>query len=99
MWGATVVGFGSYSSRYPSGRDGTAARVGFSPRKDSLVLYVLGGMRTGSQSCCSDLVRTSRGRDVSTSNVSRTSIMECSTHWSTDRRVHRGADRRASAND
>ena len=44
MWGASIVGFGSYQYRYQSGHEGTAALVGFSPRKANLVLYLVGGV-------------------------------------------------------
>jgi hypothetical protein len=43
MWGASIVGFGSYRYRYESGREGTAPLVGFAPRKANLVLYLVGG--------------------------------------------------------
>jgi Domain of unknown function (DU1801) len=43
LWGATIVGFGSYHYRYESGHEGTSALVGFSPRKPHLVLYLVGG--------------------------------------------------------
>lgn len=43
MWGSSIVGFGSYHYRYESGREGDAPRVGFSPRKGSLVFYVMDG--------------------------------------------------------
>jgi hypothetical protein len=43
MWGPSIVGFGSYGYRYDSGHEGTACRLGFSPRKAQLVLYVLVG--------------------------------------------------------
>lgn len=41
MWGATMVGFGSYHYRYDSGREGDSLAVGFSPRKKKLALYGL----------------------------------------------------------
>jgi hypothetical protein len=41
MWGPTIVGFGSYHYKYDSGHEGTMCRLGFSPRKAELVLYVL----------------------------------------------------------
>jgi Domain of unknown function (DU1801) len=44
MWGTSIVGFGSYHYRYESGHEGTAALVGFSPRKANLVLYLVGGV-------------------------------------------------------
>lgn len=43
MWGPSIVGFGSYDYTYDSGHSGTACRLGFSPRKAELVLYVLTG--------------------------------------------------------
>ena len=43
MWGAGIVGFGSYHYRYDSGREGDMCRVGFSPRARELVLYIIDG--------------------------------------------------------
>ncbi len=43
MWGPSIIGFGRYRYRYDSGREGEMARIGFSPRKASLVLYIAGG--------------------------------------------------------
>jgi Domain of unknown function (DU1801) len=43
MWGPSIVGYGRYRYKYESGREGEACRVGFSPRKASLVLYVDAG--------------------------------------------------------
>jgi len=40
MWGTSIVGFGSQHYKYPSGREGDWFRTGFSPRKDSLTLYI-----------------------------------------------------------
>jgi len=42
MWGPTIIGFGSYTYTYASGHGGTACRIGFSPRKAELVLYLPG---------------------------------------------------------
>lgn len=42
MWGPSIVGYGSYSYRYESGREGAAARAGFSPRKPALTIYLMG---------------------------------------------------------
>ena len=39
MWGPTIIGFGSYHYKYESGHEGDSPLAGFSPRKDSLVLY------------------------------------------------------------
>ncbi|UVO54981.1 DUF1801 domain-containing protein [Sphingomonas sp. SUN039] len=43
MWGPSIIGFGSYRYKYDSGHEGTSCRIGFSPRKAELVLYVLSG--------------------------------------------------------
>lgn len=43
MWGPSIVGVGSYRYKYESGREGTMARVSFSPRAKELALYVHGG--------------------------------------------------------
>lgn len=40
MWGPSIVGFGSYHYKYASGHEGDSPLAGFSPRKDSLVVYV-----------------------------------------------------------
>jgi hypothetical protein len=63
MWGTSIVGFDQYHYKYDSGREGDMCMVGFSPRSDSLTLYInpgferyaalmkrLGKHRTG-QSC------------------------------------------------
>jgi len=43
MWGASIIGFGSYHYKYASGREGDWMRVGFSPRKQNLSLYLTNG--------------------------------------------------------
>lgn len=43
MWGPSIVGFGSYRYRYASGREGSSLVVGFAPRKQNLVLYIMPG--------------------------------------------------------
>lgn len=43
MWGASIIGFGSYRYKYESGREGESLRVGFSPRKANLVIYIMPG--------------------------------------------------------
>jgi hypothetical protein len=42
LWAAGIVGFGEYRYRYPSGRKGVAGLAAFAPRKDSLVIYLIG---------------------------------------------------------
>lgn len=40
MWGPTIIGFGRYHYKYPSGHEGESALIGFSPRKAAFSLYV-----------------------------------------------------------
>ena len=40
MWGPAIIGFGRYHYKYESGREADMLRVGFSPRKDALALYI-----------------------------------------------------------
>jgi len=41
MWGTSIVGFGKYHYKYASGREGDWFLTGFSPRKQSLTLYIM----------------------------------------------------------
>ena len=43
MWGPSIIGFGSYHYKYESGREGDMPLIGFSPRKQSLSLYIMSG--------------------------------------------------------
>lgn len=43
MWGNSIIGFGDYHYKYESGREGDFFKVGFSPRKTSLTLYIMPG--------------------------------------------------------
>jgi hypothetical protein len=43
MWGTSIVGFGSYHYKGKSGREGDWMLTGFSPRKQNLTLYLMGG--------------------------------------------------------
>lgn len=44
MWGASIIGFGDTHYKYASGREGDWFLVGFSPRKQNLVLYLTCGL-------------------------------------------------------
>ncbi|MDQ5951858.1 MAG: hypothetical protein QG639_1139 [Patescibacteria group bacterium] len=46
LWGPSIIGFGKYHYKYASGHEGDMCRVGFSPRKSSLVLYLMPGFDT-----------------------------------------------------
>ena len=42
MWGTSIIGFGTYHYRYPSGREGDSALASFSPRSQHLAIYLIG---------------------------------------------------------
>ena len=43
MWGENIVGYGHYDYTYASGHSGSWFRIGFSPRKQNLTLYLMCG--------------------------------------------------------
>lgn len=43
MWGKSIIGFGSYHYKYDSGQEGDWMATGFSPRKQSLTIYLMSG--------------------------------------------------------
>ena len=43
MWGPSIVGFGMYHYKYPSGTEGDWMLTGFSPRKQALTVYIMAG--------------------------------------------------------
>ena len=43
MWGASMIGFGSYTYKYDSGRSGDWPLTAVSPRKQNLVVYIMPG--------------------------------------------------------
>lgn len=45
MWGSSIVGFGSYHYKYDSGHEGDMCKVGFSPRKANITLYISMGTK------------------------------------------------------
>ena len=44
MWGPSIVGFGSYHYKYPTGNEGDWFLTGFSPRKQNITLYLMCGL-------------------------------------------------------
>jgi len=46
MWGASIIGFGTYHYTYESGREGDTVLIGFSPRKAAMVLYGVTGTKS-----------------------------------------------------
>jgi hypothetical protein len=45
MWGTAIVGFGRYLMTYADGREAEWPVVGFSPRKNDLVVYLMSGFK------------------------------------------------------
>jgi Domain of unknown function (DU1801) len=43
MWGPSIIGFGKYAYTYDSGHSGVSMRVGFSPRKAAMTVYIVPG--------------------------------------------------------
>lgn len=43
MWGPSIIGFGKIVYHYESGREGNWFSIGFSPRKQHLVVYTMTG--------------------------------------------------------
>jgi hypothetical protein len=44
MWGSSIVGCGKHHYVYESGREGNTMIIGFSPRKQNIAIYLLGGI-------------------------------------------------------
>ena len=72
MWGANIVGFGSYRYKYASGREGDWMLTAFSPRKQNITLYIMAGFeqydelmsRLGKHSCGKSCLYIKRLSDV-----------------------------------
>jgi nucleoid DNA-binding protein len=47
MWGANIIGFGTFRLRYPDGREIDWMQVGLSPRKQNLTVYIHGAYVQG----------------------------------------------------
>ena len=43
LWGSSIIGYGSYSYQTADTNTHQFMRTGFSPRKQNLVLYIMGG--------------------------------------------------------
>jgi hypothetical protein len=44
MWGSSIIGFGTFHYVYESGREGDTILIGFSPRKQNISIYLMGGL-------------------------------------------------------
>src|ERR1700690_3469066 len=45
MWGSAIIGFGTFHYVYESGREGDTILIGFSPRKQNISIYMMGGLK------------------------------------------------------
>ena len=61
MWGTSIIGFGSYTYQYSSGRSGDWPITGVSPRKQALTVYIMTGF-DGSQVLMKKLGKHKTGR-------------------------------------
>jgi hypothetical protein len=63
VWGTSIVGFGVYHYRYASGREGDGPLAGFAPRRQHLVIYLVGEFETRHRSVLARLGphRTGKG--------------------------------------
>ena len=50
MWGASIIGFGTYHYRYASGHEGDSALASFAPRRQHLAIYLIGEFESRHQS-------------------------------------------------
>lgn len=62
MWGGSIIGFGQYHYKYPSGHEGHAPLVGFSPRKSAISLYFATGDDEGRQELLADFGKHKTGK-------------------------------------
>jgi hypothetical protein len=93
MWGSSIVGFGSYRYKGASGRTGDWMLTGFSPRKQSLTLYGMGGFephhdllqKLGKHSLGKGCLYIKRLEDVDLSTLKR--VMEAVFKYATDKKA------------
>jgi hypothetical protein len=61
MWGAGIVGFGSYHYKYASGHEGDSCLLGFASRKGDISVYLPASFE-GSEELFSELGRHKRAK-------------------------------------
>ena len=62
MWGTSIIGFGIYHYRYPSGHEGDSALASFSPRSQHLAIYLIGDFANRYQSALARLAPHKTGK-------------------------------------
>ena len=45
MWGPSIIGFGKYHYKYPSGQEADWMLTGFSPRTSNISIYIMTGFK------------------------------------------------------
>ncbi|HVZ96757.1 MAG TPA: DUF1801 domain-containing protein [Chitinophagaceae bacterium] len=61
MWGPSIIGFGVRHYKYESGREGDICKIGFSPRRNNITLYIMNNS-TQQQEMLTRLGRHKRGK-------------------------------------
>ena len=99
MWGASIIGFGTYHYRYASGHEGDSALAGFAPRRQHLAIYLVGEFESRHQSVLARLGPHKSGKGClyirRLDDVDRDALREL-----IDRsvRVRKGIDRASASN-
>ena len=99
MWGASIIGFGTYHYRYASGGEGDSALAGFAPRRQHLAIYLVGEFESRHQSVLARLGPHKSGKGClyirRLDDVDRDALREL-----IDRsvRVRKGIDRASASN-
>jgi len=99
MWGASIIGFGTYHYRYASGHEGDSALASFAPRRQHLAIYLVSEFERRHQSVLARLGPHKSGKGClyirRLDDVDRDALREL-----IDRsvRVHKGIDRASASN-
>ncbi|GIJ80921.1 protein of unknown function (DU1801) [Micromonospora phaseoli] len=97
MWGPSIIGFGRYHYRYDSGREGDSALAGFSPRKQHLVVYLVGGFEDRYASALARLGPHKTGKGcLYLKSLDRVDLAVLRELVDRSARVHKGVDRASS---
>ena len=99
MWGASIIGFGTYHYRYASGHEGDSALAAFAPRRRRLAIYLVGEFESRHRSVLARLGPHTSGKGClyirRLDDVDRDALREL-----IDRsvRVRKGIDRASASN-
>jgi len=99
MWGAGIIGFGTYHYRYASGHEGDSALASFAPRRQHLAIYLVSEFESRHRSVLARLGPHKSGKSClyirRLGDVDRDALREL-----IDRsvRVRKGIDRASASN-